>query len=428
MADRLWVVRGGEVLADFDRDDSGRLWLRFRPEVVARSETAPLISLSVPVRAEPYEQEGLLPFFDGLLPEGLVRERLAARFRLNPADVFGLLREFGRDCAGALSIVPDGTDLKASRTSGVDWLDDEALAERVGNLANRPLADEPAAGIRISLAGALNKMAVVVRGHRIGLPLERTPSTHILKPASTERRSSRDERLKYPSLVANEAFCTVLAGRAGLVAVTVSIRPIDGEPALLIERYDRVEAGERVERIHQEDFCQALGVLSSRKYEADGGPGLADCLDLIRRTSVDVLSDQTELLDRVAFNYLVGNDDAHAKNFSVLHPAEGTRLAPAYDLLSTFIYPDLKKAMAMKINNIEDSRALQPVHWKKAFGQLGLSERLYSERFVALAARVEEAIAEVRADVQAWNLGNGTLDGLVALISKRVEVLKAVSG
>lgn len=424
MAERLWVVRDGEILADLDRNDNRQLSLRFRKEVVDRTEVVPLVSVSLPVRAEPYDEERVLPFFDGLLPEGLVRERLATRFRLSPTDVFALLREFGRDCAGALSVVPEGTDLTASSASGVEWLDEEALAERVANLTNRPLADEPAAGIRISLAGAQNKMAVVVSGTRIGLPRERTPSTHILKPSSTERRSARDERLKYPSLVANEGFCTVLAAQTGLSAVRLSVRPIDDQPALLIERYDRLRANEHVERIHQEDFCQALGVPTARKYEADGGPGLREYLVLIRRTSVDVLSDQVELLDRVAFNYVVGNEDAHAKNFSLLHAAGGTRLAPAYDLLSTFIYPDLKKAMAVKVNNMEDSRALKPIHWKKAFTQWELSERVYSARFAALAGRVEAAIPAARAEVQAWNLGNGTLDDLVALISKRIEALK----
>jgi len=427
VAERLWIVRDGEIVADLERNAADQLRLQFRPEIVARVESVPLISSALPVRAEPYDETALVPFFDGLLPEGLVRERLATRFRLNPGDVFGLLREFGRDCAGALSLIPEGADLTAARAEGVDWLDDTALAERVANLATRPLADEPSEGIRISLAGAQNKMAVVVDAERIGLPRGTTPSTHILKPASLERRSARDERLRYPSLVANEAFCTILARRAGVNAVSVSIRSIDGAPALVVERYDRAGTGVHASRVHQEDFCQALGVPPARKYEDDGGPGLADYLALVRRASVDVLTDQTDLLDRIAFNYLIGNDDAHAKNFSLLHGAGGTRLAPGYDLLSTFIYPDLPKVIAVAIGSVYDSRALRPVHWRKAFRQLNLSERLYSERFVDLAERVETAVPLARAELDAWDLGNGTLDELVSLTTERLTALKALT-
>jgi len=425
-AEQLWVVRDGEILADLERVASGQLALRFRPEIAERADGAPLISVSLPVREAPYAEPQLRPFFEGLLPEGVIRDRLARRFRLDPTDVFAFLRAIGRDCAGALSIVEAGTDLATVRDEGVEWLDDAALAERVSELGVRPLADEPDEGIRISLAGVQDKMAIVVEGDRIGLPRGTTPSTHILKPASAERRGARGDKLAYPSLVANEAFCTVVAGRAGLRVASVSVRRIAGEPALLIERYDRIRAGGGVARVHQEDFCQALAVSPLRKYEADGGPDLAAYLDLVRRWSVDVLSDQTELMDRVAYSYLIGNADAHAKNLSLLHSAAGIRLAPAYDLLSTAVYPHLKKDMALSINRMFDGNALRPIHWKKAFSQLGLSERLYAERFAALAERVLAAVPDARAELDSWVLRNGVLDGVVAVVSARAEVLKGL--
>lgn len=428
-AERLWVARGEEVVADLDRDDMHRLSLRYRTEVVDQGEGGtPLLSVSLPVRREAYDEPALLPFFEGLLPEGTIRDRLARRFRLDPADAFGLLREIGRDCAGAFSLVPEGEDLHALSRGDVRWLDDQALAHEVASLADRPLADEPEEGIRISLAGAQNKMAVVIRGGRIGLPLGMTPTTHIIKPASVELRGRRDQRLKYPSLVANEAFCTVLARRAGLRAVIVSVMTIDEVAALVIERYDRTGSGDQVERIHQEDFGQALGVRPIFKYEEDGGPGLERYLELVTRVSADVLADQPELLDRIGFNYTVGNEDAHMKNFSVLHAREGTRLAPAYDLLSTFVYPDLKKSMAVSINGMHDSRALQPVHWSKEFRRLHVSERLYATRFADLADRVQAAIGPARAEVEGWRLGNGTLDSLVALVNERVGMLQKLRG
>jgi serine/threonine-protein kinase HipA len=425
--ERLWVIRDRAVVADLERNARNELTLRYRADVIETARARPVISVSVLVRDEPYGDAQVASFFDGLLPEGLVRERLATRFRLDQADVFGMLREFGRDCAGALSIVPEDTDLAAERERDVQWLDDAALAQRIAELDERPLADEPAEDIRISLAGAQRKMAVVVEGKRIGLPRGTTPSTHILKPASEERRGSRRDRLTYPSLLANEAFCMTLARRAGLSAANVSVREVEGNAALLIARYDRTNAEGGIIRIHQEDFCQGLGVPSRLKYEKDGGPSARNYLDLIRRWSADVLADQNELIDRIAFNYLIGNADAHAKNFSLLHASDGIRLAPAYDLLSTFAYPHLSREMATAINGIFESRGLQPVHWHKWFNQLEVSARLYSDRYAALADRVAQAVPDARGDMRAWKLGNGVLDATAALINERAEALKALA-
>jgi serine/threonine-protein kinase HipA len=426
--EQLSVIRDQKIVADLARSAAGELTLRYRANVVESARARALISVSMLVRDEPYGEPLVTTFFDGLLPEGLARERLATRVRLDPTDVFGMLREFGRDCAGALSIVPHGTELGTAPERDVQWLDDTALAQRVAELDERPLADEPAENIRISLAGAQRKMVVVVEGDRIGLPRGTTPSTHILKPASEERRGPRRERLTYPSLVANEAFCMTLAHHAGMAVARVAVREIEGSAALLIARYDRATVEGGIKRIHQEDFCQALGVPSRLKYEKDGGPTARNYLDLVRQWSADVLADQNELLDRMAFNYLIGNADAHAKNFSLLHSSEGTRLAPAYDLLSTFAYPHLSREMATAINGMFESRGLQPVHWRKWFDQLEVSARLYSERFAAFAVRVAQALPIARKDMQRWKLGNGVLDATVALINERAEALRAIAG
>jgi serine/threonine-protein kinase HipA len=218
-----------------------------------------------------------------------------------------------------------------------------------------------------------------------------------------------------------------LARRAGLSAANVSVREVEGNAALLIARYDRTNAEGGIIRIHQEDFCQGLGVPSRLKYEKDGGPSARNYLDLIRRWSADVLADQNELIDRIAFNYLIGNADAHAKNFSLLHASDGIRLAPAYDLLSTFAYPHLSREMATAINGIFESRGLQPVHWHKWFNQLEVSARLYSDRYAALADRVAQAVPDARGDMRAWKLGNGVLDATAALINERAEALKALA-
>lgn len=424
--ERLWVLLDQEPVADLDRVDDAHLAFTYRPEVVERDRDRALLSISLPVRAEPYADAALLPFFEGLLPEGSALDRVARTLRLDPGDVFGLLREIGRDCAGAVSVVPEGTDLRAEQRSGTRWLDENALARHVRELTARPLAIDPAGGIRLSLAGAQDKMVVVVAPDgRIGLPRGTTPSTHILKPASLQREP-RSGDLLLPALVANELFCTLVAHHAGVVTVNVSILSIEGSPALLIERYDRTRRGDAVQRIHQEDMCQALAVRSFRKYEEQGGPGIDRFLRIIRRWSVDVATDQDEMIDRIALCYLIGNADAHAKNFSLLHAAEGIRVAPAYDLLSTHVYGHLDKRMATAINGLYDPERLRPIDWKRGLTRLHLSAGYYADRLSRLADRVEAAIPRAREDAARWDIRDDVLGRIASLVSSHADVLRGV--
>ncbi|TAN35079.1 type II toxin-antitoxin system HipA family toxin [bacterium] len=427
VAERLWVTRTTELVATLERNGDDQLRLIYQPDLVKSRAELPVISTSLPVREAPYTQSELLPFFEGLLPEGSARDRLAVRLRLEPNDVFGFLREIGRDCAGAYSIVPEGTDLEAARHEGVEWLNADQLAETVSELATRPLAVEPGEDIRISLAGAQDKMAVVRDGERIGLPRGTTPSTHILKPSSSERRGRRGRELAYPGLVANEGFCMTLARESGIAAPDVSVIDIGGDPALLISRYDRASRNAQVERIHQEDLCQALGVPGRLKYEKDGGPDAGRYVSLLNRWSVDVADDVPELIDRIAFNYLIGNSDAHAKNFSILHQ-DGVRLAPAYDLLSTHVYGHLTKDMATSINGMFDPRAIQPVHWRKEMAKLDLSVRLYASRLARLADRVEERLSAAVSWIETHSLANRQIERIIALVHERADVLRGIEG
>ena len=424
-AERLWVVRATQLVASLERNEDGQIHLTYQAEWVKSRSGLPLISTSLPVRETQYSQSELLPFFEGLLPEGSTRDRLAARLRLEPDDVFGFLREIGRDCAGAYSIVPEGTDLEAARHEGVAWLNGDELAETVSELATKPLAVEPGEDIRISLAGAQDKMVVVQEGERIGLPRGTTPSTHILKPSSSARRGRRGRELAYPALVANEGFCMRLARESGITVPDVSVLDIAGDPALLISRYDRTSRNGQVERIHQEDFCQALGVPGRLKYEKDGGPDAVRFLGLLNRWSVDVANDVADLMDRIAFNYLIGNADAHAKNFSLLH-RDGVRLAPAYDLLSTYVYGHLTKDMATSINGMFDSRAIKPIHWTKEIARLDLSVGFYAGRLSRLADRVEHGLAAAAAWIEQYYQANRHIEEIIALVHDRAAVLRGI--
>ncbi len=192
------------------------------------------------------------------------------------------------------------------------------------------------------------------------MPLGAYPSSHILKPNMPDHEDT----------VINEAFCMRLAANMGLSVPKVEIRFLDHLQVYIIERYDREIADQgNLVRIHQEDFCQALGVPPDAKYEKEGGPGLAQCFALIRTYSTQPAADVKKLLAWVAFNYLIGNADAHAKNISLLLPEEGPRLAPFYDLMCTAVYPALTDRMAMSVGGKGDPKWIIARYWEQFAGR-----------------------------------------------------------
>jgi serine/threonine-protein kinase HipA len=416
MPERLLVLYDQRVIGFLDQE-TDRVSFTYAPDIVDRQEGRILLSASLRVRKRPFTQTEIMPFFAGLLPEGDVRQRLATELRLDYEDVFGFLREIGRDCAGALSIVPDGTDLNAVAEEGVEWLDDAGLEALVANMGTRPLGVDPESDIRISLAGAQNKTVLVVEGTRMGRPRGTTPSTHILKPAPREQ---------FPDLVSNEAWCMAVARSAGLHVCDADIVHIGGTLALLVRRYDREHVSGRVKRIHQEDFCQALRVLPNRKYQADGGPDLRRMTELLTRVSADVASDLDEFIDRLAFNYMIGNADAHAKNTAVLYGPE-PRLAPAYDLVSTELYPEVKRELATSIGGEYQPKAITTDHWRRELLRLDLNVQRYSQRLAQLAPRVVSSLPASYAWLADRGATTSRLDVVAGLVTDRARTLAALA-
>ena len=337
------------------RDDGGGLEFEYEPAWI--EESLPPISQSLPVQSDPHGDRLTRAYFGNLLPEGGVRDVVADRLQVSPDDEFALLAEIGRDCAGAITIVdPEGND--TGREPGVDWLSEEELERAVTDLPRNPLRIAPGEDIRISLAGAQDKLAVVVEGDRIGLPVGGQASTHILKPGLEH----------FEATPSNEAFCLALARELGLEAPAASVRRFGSHEVLVIERYDRSRSGGRVGREHQEDFCQALGIPSRAKYEEHGGPGIVDAIDLLRSATDEPANEVLRFLDAVFFNLLIGNHDAHAKNFSLLYSRSEpyVRLAPLYDLLCTGVY-GIGKSLPMKIGHERKPERVGAT----AVGQLG---------------------------------------------------------
>jgi serine/threonine-protein kinase HipA len=304
----------------------------------------------LPLREAEFSQASTMPFFAGLLPDGELRRRVADYLHVSESSTLKLLDALGGECAGTVSLLRDKTDDETDGTSAgehgleaseeYEEISEQKLAALILDSGRRPLLTSRS-GTRLSLAGAQDKIPLRYRGGRWWLPLRDSPSSHILKPSSID----------FPDLVANEFLCMKLAETLGLAVPKVALKII-GRPVLVIDRYDRTETKNgTIERIHQEDFCQALGIMPDRKYEADGGPNFAAIAGIIRQVCMAPLADIEALIRAALFNLLVGNCDAHGKNFSLLYGASGIGLAPFYDLVSTKAYPELSTKLSMRMGN-----------------------------------------------------------------------------
>lgn len=423
--DELRVLFRGRPVGALQRSATGTLSLRYDAILAERSPAAALLSVQLPVRAQPYEGEKLRAFLDGLLPEEGLREQVARRYGLSLDDTFGLLRAVGGDCAGAISFVESFADYapEPQQPVNVAWLDDDELYRTIDELPLRPFGDDPTEGIRISLAGAQNKLAVVVdENGRLGLPVGLTPSTHILKPPSTLRTGSG--RAAFPYLVDNEAFCLRLAYHSGLISARASVRHVRDLKVLMIERYDRTRnSAGAVMRLHQEDVCQALSIPPTKKYQSDGGPDIHAVIQLLRRFSAQP-TDALEFLERVAFNALIGNNDAHGKNTSLLYAPSGIVLAPIYDVLSTVVYERVNKRLAMSIGGQWQWDQLTSRHWWQQLDITGFSTMEALRRIADMPERIEAAWGRTVAEAASEGFDFPLQDGVKAAALARAPALR----
>jgi len=328
VADRTVAWLYGTPVAVLSPRPEFRIRLDWRPEGTGRwGLGSPVLSTGLPLGAPvgPRDMRGL-DFFENMLPEGPALARMADLAGVRPVDTYGILKVFGRDCAGAVMLLPDGEQPGADGRSGYTPMTPDDLRRVIGALDVAPLGAAPERGFRPSLAGFQRK-ALLGRSSdgTWQLPFGDAPSTWILKPDGPHQ------------MAANESTCLQLAAACGLDAAETELLDVAGLAVLAIRRYDRLPSpdGTLPGRVHQEDGCQATATPPGRKYEEQGGPALRDLADLLRNFGDP--ADVTSLLRRTAFNMAVGNADAHAKNFSVLHATDSPviRLAPLYDVLST---------------------------------------------------------------------------------------------
>jgi len=370
MPDALWVYLADQRVARLEHD-AGHLTLRYQS-----GATTPL-SVRLPVREEPYGDSECRPFFANLLPEGSWRDALARQLGVSPEDDFGLLSAIGSDCAGAVALRSE-SDWIAERARYVETSEVE-LAKWVKNPAARPqLKTTP--GLRLSLAGAQDKLLIHIDQGRPFLCEAGAPSTVILKP----------DILDPFNQVELSALNELLSLRLAAKILHSVPRAFWFAAGFAIERFDRRrQNGNRFARLHQEDFAQVLGLPSRAKYSVTW----RDCFEIATRHTSTPARARVELTDRLFFNLLIGNNDAHGKNFALLYAGpDQFLLAPAYDLVSTEIYPSLSRSLAMPIGRATSANELDSGTWKSFAGEIGVRPQFLRERGNELVEKVSVAL------------------------------------
>jgi serine/threonine-protein kinase HipA len=402
----IWLY--GHHVAVVEKQRDSRLRLSYTEYALDAYEGGtPLLSLAFPLTRERYPNGATRAFLEGLLPEGEPRRAIAADLDLPASDVFGLLAALGRDCAGALVVQPlDDPPPPPPTTVSAQPLTTDELGELIANLRRAPLGIDR--NVRLSLAGVQEKLLLArMPDGTWGRPVGGTPSTHILKP----------EIEPFQNTVENEAFCMTIAKNLGLSVATVETIVVDGRPVLVVQRYDRViDPDGTVQRVHQEDFCQVLGLAPEQKYEQQAGPSLARMARVLQDVAEPSAS-QT-LLRALTLNVALGNCDAHGKNFSLLHTQTGVlRLAPLYDLLSTRLYP-LDDKLAMYVDTVQKADRVTAERIVNEATRWGMARGGAEEIVLDVLDRLPAAVSAAAGEVDALP------PGLPELINKRVDHLR----
>jgi serine/threonine-protein kinase HipA len=394
--------------------EGGALAFRYEADYLDQRAALPL-SRHLPKDHREFADGPTRAFFDNLLPEGGVRDRVARTLGLSKDNVFALLAALGGDCAGAVRVLPNGQQPQES--GNYRPIGTEVMASELATLPAHPfLVDDE--GVRLSLAGAQNKLPVRYDGAGFFIPEGAAPSTHILKTPIAHLENT----------VVNEAFCMNLAARVGLTVPRSEVVDLAGTSVYLVERFDRRPDGENFIRLHQEDFCQALGIEPACKYEKEGGPGFAACFDLLRQWSDEPLPDVAALLRWALFNFLIGNADAHGKNIGFLYADGRVRLAPFYDLISTAVYPrQVNNKFAMRMGGQKDPRYLAGDDLEKFAAEIGVGLRGVRNELRTLAGRVESAGRELAAEYRE-RYGNPVIVGRIEeVLAQRLGKAKTLT-
>jgi serine/threonine-protein kinase HipA len=409
----LLVVIEGDLVGHVRAEKSGRLTLEYESGWRASPQGYSLsASLSRTQATHPHKI--VMPYLWNLLPENPnVLQRWAQQYHVSAANPFKLLMHVGADVPGAAQFLTSEQleVVRAERQPTIQWMTAEELAERLRQLrADVTAVRRPGDIGKMSLPGAQAKTAFYWdrQANRWGVPGGRTPTTHIIKPCIPG----------FDGLVENEHLCQNIAARLGMAAANSEVLTLD-QTYIVVERYDRLPAipgSAFLQRVHQEDTCQALGLMPTRKYQEDGGPGVPQIVMLIRNQSSQPQADVDRFLQANMFNWLIGGTDAHAKNYSLLIGAgDDFRLAPLYDLSSQLPYTQLvQQRLSMKIGDRYEIGRIDRGNWQ----QLAKSCAVEDERVLAPLMGMADALPDVISAAREQALRDGLAQGIVAPLAE----------
>ena len=425
----LFVLINGSMAGRVYADKRGRPGFAYDDDW-RNSRVAIPLSLSLPLAAKHHDSDAVAALLWGFLPDNEhILQRWAGQFHVSPRNPLALLGHVGEDCAGAAQFVRvDRVDaILDGRPGEVKWLDEASVAERLRQVRGDAGATRRQDDIgQFSLPGAQPKIALHRDDGRWGVPQGRMPTTHILKPPTGT----------YEGYVENEHFCLMLARRLGLSVCESTILHFEDEITICVTRYDRQYQEGRWWRVHQEDFCQALGLMPQRKYQNEGGPSPAQIGDVLQQYSARPQADRANFLLVLVYNWLIGGSDAHAKNYSLLlGTGGGVRLAPFYDISSALPYPQIdrrKLKMAMKVGSHYRWYDISLRDWLALGNELGFSEQYTREVLALVGNAIADLAATVSAEMRQEGIRHSVLDALVTAIAgsadRCLKMLSASSG
>lgn len=424
---RVSVRMSGLPIGWLSQDDVGDISYQYTEEWLDKAPHA--LSQSLPLQREPFGHKKSLPFFAGLLPDSKsAREELGRILQVSSGDDFGLLTAIGRDCAGAVSILPEDAPVLPDSRGVARWVkkSEAELAGLLRNLPSRPLYYDEEDNFYFSLAGVHDKIAVLLTKEGVALPTHGTPSSHILKVDISG----------LPDSIRTEHFCLSLARKIGLHVPQTSIHMAEDIPYMLIERYDRkrhiaADGTVSLRRVHQEDFCQARGVMPFQKYESKGGPGFSGLIETIRKSANKPAADILRLLEYAAYNLAVGNPDAHAKNFSLVYRSSRPELAPLYDVNCAYAFREHYKRqvprLAMRIGNATLMPSVNDASLRMLAEECGINPKLVVDTFQNVFERAAKAASELREEFTATTADTPLLDRIVEFVTARIAEAKPES-
>lgn len=402
----LTVAMNGDVVGTLYRDGRGAMSFQYAPEWLSEPGSR-AISLSLPLQHGEIRGRVVFNFFSNLLPDSeAIIARMQARFRIESAHPFDLLASVGRDCVGAIQLYPPEMGISSVMDTVAEPLDDTQIESLLAGYQMAPLGMKEGDDFRISLAGAQEKTALLWYHDCWQRPQGSTPTSHIFKlPIGRIVQNNID----LADSCENEWLCLRIAKAFGFPVANATLATFGSKKVLVVERFDRRWASDGwLMRLPQEDFCQALGVAPALKYEAHGGPGIADCMRLLLGSRLAARDRELFFKAQLLF-WLLAAIDGHGKNFSLfIEPDSSYRMTPLYDLMSAFPLFDngsiqLKKAkMAMALegqNRQYHFAMIQPRHFISTAGQVGFSVEITKRLMLEMATQTEAVIAHVTAEL-----------------------------